>query len=89
MRYLQALAEVAADKNSTIIFPLPLELLAPFLKQDGDGASSAGMPYGKLENASPEGKDSSQSDKPAALGATPAMVGGNGREHAEPEFPQQ
>ena len=32
MRYLQALAEVAADKNSTIIFPLPLELLAPFLK---------------------------------------------------------
>ena len=32
MRYLQALAEVAADKNSTIIFPLPIELLAPFLK---------------------------------------------------------
>jgi regulator of protease activity HflC (stomatin/prohibitin superfamily) len=30
MRYLQALAEVAADKNSTIIFPLPIELLAPF-----------------------------------------------------------
>ena len=33
MRYLQALAEVASDKNSTIIFPLPIELLAPFLKQ--------------------------------------------------------
>ena len=32
MRYLQALAEVASDKNSTIIFPLPIELLAPFLK---------------------------------------------------------
>ena len=27
MRYLQALAEVASEKNSTIIFPLPLELL--------------------------------------------------------------
>ena len=26
MRYLQALAEVASEKNSTIIFPLPLEL---------------------------------------------------------------
>ena len=36
MRYLQALAEVAADKNSTIIFPLPIELLAPFLKHTGD-----------------------------------------------------
>ena len=35
MRYLQALAEVAADKNSTIIFPLPIELLAPFLEVAG------------------------------------------------------
>lgn len=34
MRYLQALSDVAADKNSTIIFPLPLELLKPFLKPD-------------------------------------------------------
>ena len=32
MHYLQALAEVASEKNSTIIFPLPLELLAPFLR---------------------------------------------------------
>ena len=35
MRYLQALAEVASDKNSTIIFPLPIELLGPFLKHAG------------------------------------------------------
>ena len=35
MRYLQALAEVASEKNSTIIFPLPIELLAPFLKTAG------------------------------------------------------
>jgi regulator of protease activity HflC (stomatin/prohibitin superfamily) len=32
MRYLQALADVASDQNSTIIFPLPLELMRPFLK---------------------------------------------------------
>ncbi len=32
MRYLQALADVASDQNSTIIFPLPLELLGAFLK---------------------------------------------------------
>lgn len=31
MRYLQALADVASDQNSTIIFPLPLELTRPFL----------------------------------------------------------
>ena len=47
MRYLQALAEVAADKNSTIIFPLPIELLAPFLKHGRDIASTAVMPNGR------------------------------------------
>lgn len=31
MRYLQALADVASDQNSTIVFPLPLELFRPFL----------------------------------------------------------
>jgi regulator of protease activity HflC (stomatin/prohibitin superfamily) len=40
MRYLQALAEVAADKNSTIIFPLPIELLAPFLKHVPESTST-------------------------------------------------
>ena len=34
LRYLQTLTEIAADKNSTIIFPLPIEILAPFLKGD-------------------------------------------------------
>jgi erythrocyte band 7 integral membrane protein len=28
LRYLQTLNEIAAEKNSTIIFPLPVELLA-------------------------------------------------------------
>ena len=27
MRYLQTLAEIAVEKNSTIVFPLPVELL--------------------------------------------------------------
>ncbi len=31
LRYLQTLTEVAADKNSTIIFPLPIDLLAAFI----------------------------------------------------------
>jgi regulator of protease activity HflC (stomatin/prohibitin superfamily) len=31
MRFLQALSEVATENNSTIIFPLPLDLLRPFL----------------------------------------------------------
>jgi regulator of protease activity HflC (stomatin/prohibitin superfamily) len=32
LRYLQTLNEVAAEKNSTTIFPLPIDLFKPFLK---------------------------------------------------------
>ena len=32
LRYLQTLTEIAAEKNSTIVFPLPIELMA-YLKQ--------------------------------------------------------
>jgi regulator of protease activity HflC (stomatin/prohibitin superfamily) len=32
LRYLQTLVEIAAEKNSTIIFPIPIDTLAPFLK---------------------------------------------------------
>src|SRR5579885_2730182 len=31
LRYLQTLTEIAVEKNSTIIFPLPLDLVEPFL----------------------------------------------------------
>lgn len=31
LRYLQTLNSISAEKNSTIIFPLPVDLLAPFL----------------------------------------------------------
>jgi regulator of protease activity HflC (stomatin/prohibitin superfamily) len=32
LRYLQTLREVAAENNSTTLFPLPLDLFTPFLK---------------------------------------------------------
>ena len=33
LRYLQTLTEIAADKNSTILFPIPVDFLTPFLKK--------------------------------------------------------
>ncbi len=36
LRYLQTLTEIAAEKNSTLIFPLPIELLSSFLKPAGE-----------------------------------------------------
>ncbi len=32
LRYLQTLTEIAAEKNSTLIFPLPIDTIAPFVE---------------------------------------------------------
>jgi regulator of protease activity HflC (stomatin/prohibitin superfamily) len=41
LRYLQTLTEIAAEKNSTIVFPLPLEFLQGFLKMPTAASSTA------------------------------------------------
>jgi regulator of protease activity HflC (stomatin/prohibitin superfamily) len=33
LRFLQTLTEVATEKNSTILFPIPIDLLEPFIKK--------------------------------------------------------
>jgi regulator of protease activity HflC (stomatin/prohibitin superfamily) len=33
LRYLQTLTEIASEKNSTVIFPLPMDLISAFLKK--------------------------------------------------------
>lgn len=33
LRYLQTLTEVASEKNSTLIFPLPMDLISAFMKK--------------------------------------------------------
>jgi regulator of protease activity HflC (stomatin/prohibitin superfamily) len=42
LRFLQTLVEVASEKNSTTVFPVPIDLLTPFLRgpgwRGGDGA---------------------------------------------------
>ncbi|HYY89790.1 MAG TPA: slipin family protein [Chloroflexota bacterium] len=52
LRYLQTLTEIAAEKNSTIIFPLPLDIVEPFLN-----AMRAITPDGReQETPSPSGR---------------------------------
>ena len=36
LRYLETLTVIGADKNTTIIFPLPMDLVAPFLQKGRD-----------------------------------------------------
>jgi regulator of protease activity HflC (stomatin/prohibitin superfamily) len=33
LRYLQTLSEIATEKNSTMLFPIPIDLFKPFLKK--------------------------------------------------------
>lgn len=40
LRYLQTLVEVGGSPNSTIVFPLPLDLVKPFLEHIGNGRPS-------------------------------------------------
>src|SRR6187399_440283 len=39
LRYLQTLREIATENNSTTIFPVPIDLLTPFLKISGSKES--------------------------------------------------
>jgi regulator of protease activity HflC (stomatin/prohibitin superfamily) len=38
LRYLQTLTEIGADQNSTVVFPLPLDVVKPFLEAAGEVA---------------------------------------------------
>ncbi len=40
LRYLQTLTQISAEKNSTIIFPLPIDLLGGLANAAGGGGGS-------------------------------------------------
>jgi regulator of protease activity HflC (stomatin/prohibitin superfamily) len=41
LRYLQTLLEVGANQNSTIVLPIPIDLIKPFVESLGDAAARA------------------------------------------------
>jgi len=41
LRYLETLTVIAADKNSTIVFPLPMDIVAPLLDALKRGAPAS------------------------------------------------
>ncbi len=36
LRYLQTLTEIATERNSTLVFPIPIDLISMFMKKGGD-----------------------------------------------------
>jgi regulator of protease activity HflC (stomatin/prohibitin superfamily) len=41
LRFLQTLVEISAEKNSTILFPIPIELFEPFIRTNVDERNAA------------------------------------------------
>jgi regulator of protease activity HflC (stomatin/prohibitin superfamily) len=67
LRYLQTLSEIAGDGSSTIVFPLPIDLLRPLLEATGAGATAA-------ENAELTNGDSTRALPPGATAARPSAA---------------
>jgi regulator of protease activity HflC (stomatin/prohibitin superfamily) len=55
LRMLQTMTEVAPERNSTLVLPIPIELLGPFRSAFGEGASSAATANGRVKE--PAGAD--------------------------------
>ena len=51
LRYLQTLTEIAAEKNSTIVFPLPIDFMRALLKDQSGPRSD--VPQGSPRQARP------------------------------------
>ena len=49
LRYLQTLTDIAAEKNSTIVFPLPIDTISPFM----EGLKHMGQPQRPLPPEEP------------------------------------
>jgi regulator of protease activity HflC (stomatin/prohibitin superfamily) len=57
LRYLQTLTEIASEKNSTIVFPIPIDIFSMFQRMVGNGADGGGEPQRReiLEQPAEEG----------------------------------
>ncbi len=72
LRYLHTLTEVGVNQNSTIVFPLPMDLIKPFLDQVGNGRQPGAEP---VRN----GHEPSAAEEPGELPEAPERVLGLGR----------
>jgi regulator of protease activity HflC (stomatin/prohibitin superfamily) len=60
LRYLQTLTEIAAEKNSTIIFPVPIDILSVFMNLEGAAERNLHVPVAPTPVTPPVDGDSEQ-----------------------------
>jgi regulator of protease activity HflC (stomatin/prohibitin superfamily) len=76
LRYLQALSEVSANQGSTIVFPLPIDLLRPLLEARGEEGDEAAPSVERADDAQLRLTPGEQEQVAAPL--SPAEAGRNG-----------
>src|SRR5690349_9801642 len=76
LRYLQTLVEISAEKASTTIFPLPIDLLKPFL--DHFEAPRAPPPRPPVHAGPPPPQVQPQAPRPPLPERTPPQGDANG-----------
>jgi len=76
LRYLQALSEVSANQGSTIVFPLPIDLLRPLLEARGEEGDEAAPSVEREGDAQLRLTPGEQEQVAAPL--SPAEAGRNG-----------
>ncbi len=73
LRYLQTLTEIGAEKNTTVVFPLPIDLVTAFMSNfgtDGTGPSGGGGTPPTRGTATPS-ETSAPTPRPALKGMPP------------------
>jgi regulator of protease activity HflC (stomatin/prohibitin superfamily) len=70
LRYLQALSDISSNHASTIVFPVPIDLVRPLMEKTGASASASGSGGGEGRPAlgGPDGEPDSPASLPRASG---------------------
>ena len=67
LRYLQTLLELGADQNSTVVFPLPMDIIGPFLNKVSPWLDKTAEPDARRHESTPR-NDSVRSEPPDPAG---------------------
>jgi regulator of protease activity HflC (stomatin/prohibitin superfamily) len=77
LRYLQALSDISSNQGSTIVFPMPIDLIRPMLEPSGEGEGEARQKRRRAERAETPAAELGEGAGAAELreGASAAKIG--------------
>ena len=89
LRYLQTLTEVGDNQNATIVFPLPLDLIRPFLEVPGATSAAATRDEPATKAVAPTQRDDHDALAAPDSDGAHAVEDSHEREHQLPAAAQQ